>query len=281
MSPCPIQLSDVGRCYHPFPKGSFKAHFTPLILPKLVLHHFTAHPPSWTWATKDGPSVGKSFKVPTIPVSCDCSAPQAVQWIIAVFHSFKTHLNPVTLDPKSGRVLPGWLHLYQNNMYIHLQSQLKAGSSSTQATTSLSKPPPTQPPPSPPTTTDPVSELWEELQLLYERFYLVSESSSEDDGSPSHPPSPSPSAPFTIMDASPEGPVRVPNPHLGYLEPIDCHLPARVNTAVRLIFAGSPPFYLSIRPDDQSLYVATWAEHSLEAATLKLPADPSMPMDHP
>ncbi|KAI6137010.1 hypothetical protein F5141DRAFT_1209314 [Pisolithus sp. B1] len=313
-SPCIIQLSDVGRHYHSFPKGTFQAHFTPPILPKLVLHHFAAHPPTWTWTTKDGPSKGKSFKVPTIPIACDCSAPWVVQWIIMVFHSFKAHLNPVTLDPQSGRVLPRWLCLYQNNFYVHLQSQLRTGSMPTQAPTTTPKPPQPTQPLIPSTTANPLSELQEELQLLHEKFYQFmssheaccgrcsgsptnsSKSDSGGDDSSSH--SPIPPLPFTLMDNSPEGAVPVSDPpswlvavlqHPDTLEdftgelyspgPPENQLHPRTLTAIKLVFSGSPPFYLGIA-GDKSLHVSAMADCALVATTLKLPPDPSIPLVH-
>ncbi|KAI5982899.1 hypothetical protein EDC04DRAFT_2915169 [Pisolithus marmoratus] len=124
--PCPIRLSDVGRRFHSFPKGTFRARFSPPIFPRYVLRYLASHPPVWTWMTKDGPNKGKSFQVPTVPIVCEKTAPRAICWLVAVFHSFKTHLNPVALDAETGKVRQGWLRLYQNNLHVHLQSQLKA-----------------------------------------------------------------------------------------------------------------------------------------------------------
>ncbi|KAI6016819.1 hypothetical protein BKA83DRAFT_4497333 [Pisolithus microcarpus] len=162
--------------FHQFPKGSFKACFIPPALPKYVVSHFASHPPTWTWAVKAGPNKGKTFQVPTIPIVCDESAPRAVHWMVMVFHSFKAHLNPITIDANTGRVLPDWLRLYQNNLHIHLHSQLKA------------RPPHSKP--APPTTPTPigaktacthpkpaipiaakVDRLWTELHALKEKFY--------------------------------------------------------------------------------------------------------------
>ncbi|KAI6024363.1 hypothetical protein EDC04DRAFT_2606531 [Pisolithus marmoratus] len=129
--PCPIHLLDVGRRYHSFPKGTFKANFTPPIFPKFVLHHFASHPPIWTWTTKDSPNKGKSFKVPTIPIICKKAAPCTIHWVVAVFHLFKTHLHPVAIDANTGKVHQGWLHLYQNNLWVHLLYLDHDGSSGT------------------------------------------------------------------------------------------------------------------------------------------------------
>ncbi|KAI5990593.1 hypothetical protein EDD15DRAFT_2369641 [Pisolithus albus] len=116
----------MGRQFHRFPKGTFKAHFIPPALPKSVASHLVSHPPVWSWSVKAGPNKGKTFQVPTIPIACDKTAPKAVQWIVAIFHSFKSHLNPIAIDAETGKVHQAWLRLYQNNLYIHIHSQLKA-----------------------------------------------------------------------------------------------------------------------------------------------------------
>ncbi|KAI6000438.1 hypothetical protein EDC04DRAFT_2908788 [Pisolithus marmoratus] len=130
-APCPVCLSDIGQHYPSFLKGTFKAHFTPPVLPRFVLAHFTSNSPTWTWTTKDGPNKGRSFQVPTIPITCVKTAPKAVHWMVAVFHLFKAHLNPVAIHSDTGRVLPGWLRLYQNNIkgqeVNHLQKLWKEG----------------------------------------------------------------------------------------------------------------------------------------------------------
>ncbi|KAI6038471.1 hypothetical protein EDC04DRAFT_2603925 [Pisolithus marmoratus] len=141
--PCQIRLSDVGKCYHSFPKGSFKAQFIPPSAPHFVLKHLAAHPPTWTWTTKDSPNKDHSFQVPTIPITCDKVAPRAIHWVVAVFHSFKAHLNPITIDKESGRVKPGWLRLYQNNLYIHLRGQMKETTVPKRALPTTTKPSPT------------------------------------------------------------------------------------------------------------------------------------------
>ncbi|KAI5980531.1 hypothetical protein EDC04DRAFT_2917859 [Pisolithus marmoratus] len=161
--------------------------------------------------TKDGPNKGKSFQVPTIPIVCKKTPPCTIHWVVTVFHSFKTHLNPVAIDADTGKVCQGWLHLYQNNLYIHLQSLLKAP-----------PPPATKPSPQPlqstgtpwakghsTTAPDPVAELHAEIRSLHEKLYKYvatheaccthhsnssssasSEASSEKEPSPTtpHPP---------------------------------------------------------------------------------------------
>ncbi|KAI6108711.1 hypothetical protein EDD16DRAFT_1738435 [Pisolithus croceorrhizus] len=186
-APCPLRLSEVGRQYHQFPKGTFRARFSPPALPKAVASHFAKNPPIWTWSVKAGPNVGKSFQVPTIPISCDKTAPKAIKWIVAVFHSFKAHLNPVALDTDSGRVHPAWLRLYQNNLLIHLHNQLKAhlpckakstylppiapvGAAATPLAPVPDRPPPRVSPP-PSSLTAEVAALCAELSSLKEKLY--------------------------------------------------------------------------------------------------------------
>ncbi|KAI6095162.1 hypothetical protein F5141DRAFT_1068651 [Pisolithus sp. B1] len=159
---------------------------------------------------------------------------------------------------------------------------------------------------------DPVSELREELWLLCEKFYRFisshkaccshcsnspstpSRSSSEGDSSPSH--SPTPTQLFTILDNSPEGPVPVSDPpswlvaalqhpdlpegfasELYSLPPLTHQFPPMVITTVKLAFAGSTPFYLGIQ-GDKSLHVTITADRALVATTIKLSADPSVPL---
>jgi len=122
-SPCTILLSEIGKCYHAFPKGSFRACFAPPAVPRSVLHHFDAHPFRWSWTMKAGPNAGKSFAVPTVPTSCPKDSPKAVHWIVSIFHAFKSQLAPQALDPETGRVLPSYVKLYQNNMLMHLHAQ--------------------------------------------------------------------------------------------------------------------------------------------------------------
>ncbi|KAI6024544.1 hypothetical protein EDC04DRAFT_2899916 [Pisolithus marmoratus] len=50
---------------------------------------------------------------------CNKTAPKAIQWIVAIFHLFKTHLNPITINSQSSKVKQGWLQLYQNNLNPH------------------------------------------------------------------------------------------------------------------------------------------------------------------
>ncbi|KIK10452.1 hypothetical protein PISMIDRAFT_20276 [Pisolithus microcarpus 441] len=56
-----LRLSEVGRQFHQFPKGSFKACFAPppCVLLKCMLSHFASHPPTWSWTIKAGPNKHK------------------------------------------------------------------------------------------------------------------------------------------------------------------------------------------------------------------------------
>jgi len=147
-SPCTIRLSEIGKCWHAFPKGSFKARFAPPAVPRSVLHHFDTHPFFWSWTTKAGPNAGKSFAVPTVPTSCPKDSPKAIQWVISIFHAFKAQLAPQALDPETGRVLPSYVKIYQSNMLMHLRAQ--------RAHPKASKPPPS---PAPRAPTRPVAPI--------------------------------------------------------------------------------------------------------------------------
>ncbi|KIJ63713.1 hypothetical protein HYDPIDRAFT_29067 [Hydnomerulius pinastri MD-312] len=121
---CSIHLSDIGRHFHTFLTGTFHARFGPPALPPFVLRYCTTHPLQWQWTTKTGPNAGKTFKVPTAPSHCPEGSPKAILWLVNVFHSFKAHLAPETLQ--GGKVPRSLLHLYQSNMVLHLRTQLCA-----------------------------------------------------------------------------------------------------------------------------------------------------------
>ena len=44
-TPCMILLSEVGKRFHAFPKGSFKAQFAPPVIPRHVLQYLVKSPP--------------------------------------------------------------------------------------------------------------------------------------------------------------------------------------------------------------------------------------------
>ena len=122
--PCIICLSDIGKCYHAFLKGTFHVCYSPPAVPSTTLKSFSTHPFTWSWTTKASPNIGKTFSVPTISIACNKDASWAVQWMVSLFQSFKSHLDPEALDPEMGQVLPAFVKLYQSNMLLHFHSQL-------------------------------------------------------------------------------------------------------------------------------------------------------------
>ena len=93
-SPCSIRLSEVGKQYHVFPKGTFKLHFALPAIPCHVLQYLAKSPPTWTWTTRAGPRAGKSFQVLSVPTVCGRDSPKAIQWVVTIFHAFKAQLAP-------------------------------------------------------------------------------------------------------------------------------------------------------------------------------------------
>ena len=148
--PCAILLSEVGKCYHAFPKGTFKARFTPPAVPCSVLSYVCSHPLTWSWKTKAGPKAGKIFTIPTVPTSCGKDSPRAVHWIVSIFHAFKSQLAPCALDSKTGWVLPAYIKVYQNNMLLHLRAQQASSQAKPPSSSPQTKAPQRCPPPLPP-----------------------------------------------------------------------------------------------------------------------------------
>ena len=119
------------------------------------------------------PEQGQVFPSPTIPTSCQKTSHKAIRWIVAVFHSFKTHLNPIVLEGDAGRVLPAWVRLYENNFLIHIQGQAKALSLPTRPTiTRKAEPPkiPTSTQTAIPSTATEIAELRQKLSDLRREF---------------------------------------------------------------------------------------------------------------
>ena len=205
-SPCTILLSEVGKRYHAFPKGTFRTRFAPPAVPHSVLSHIKAHPLTWTWTTKAGPSAGKSFNVPTVPTSCRKDSPKVIMWIVSIFHAFKSQLAPCALDPATGCVLPAYVKVYQNNMLIHLRGQQAR---------------PVAKPPSPPscpraqlgTSSHPtgngspaeIEALRAEIVALHADFQAF-KASFESDSSSSPSPPPSPRTAPTVVPPNPPSP---------------------------------------------------------------------------
>jgi len=97
-TPCTVLLSEVGKCFHAFPKGKFYLRYSPPSIPLAVLRHFHAHPFTWSWMICSGPNVGKTMLVPTIPIACPKGSAKAICWVVALFHSFKAHLQSRALN---------------------------------------------------------------------------------------------------------------------------------------------------------------------------------------
>ncbi|KAI6006361.1 hypothetical protein EDC04DRAFT_2611516 [Pisolithus marmoratus] len=312
--PCPIRLSDVGRRFHSFPKGTFRARFSPPIVPRVVLCYLASHPPVWTWTTKDGPNKGKSFQVPMVPIICEKTAPRAICWLVTVFHLFKTHLHPVALDTDTGKVRQGWLCLYQNNLRVHLQSQLKASSPPPPPAKPL---PPTPRPPGktpaeshPTTANSQIAALQAEIVALCESFYKYiashetcchrsnspSVASSEDDPDQEPPPSPPPPQ-FSLQRVNPDGSPPAVTNHptwlvtalstpdlpsrftgdLTYTGPLTlAPFPENIIEVVKLKYGGTSPFYLGVS-QLRHLAVAATSDRGLVTKSLTLPPDPSVP----
>ena len=89
----------------------------------MVHKHLSTHPLVWSWSVKASPNAGKSYRVPTVPTLCGRDSPQAVQWLVSAFHTFKAQLMPKAIDTRTGQVLPAYVKVYQNNMLLHLAQQ--------------------------------------------------------------------------------------------------------------------------------------------------------------
>ncbi|KAI6010267.1 hypothetical protein EDC04DRAFT_2610278 [Pisolithus marmoratus] len=267
--------------------------------------------------TKDGPNKGKSFQVPTIPIICEKTAPCAVHWVVTVFHLFKTHLHPVTIDTDTGKVCQGWLCLYQNNLYVHLCSQLKAPPPPLPPKPSLqpTHTPKTTPPMVPSTTTtDPVAELQAKISSLRDKFYKYittheacchhsnpSPSASSEDSSNAESTHSPPPPPHYILRKIEDNAVEafvdpptwlatvlrapdLPTCFTGNLIiccPVSLGSPPRdALEAIKLKFGGSSPFYLGVSQNGH-LTVSATADRSLVTNSFSFPPDPSVPMARP
>lgn len=124
--PCDINLSKVGKHFHSFPKGTFCLHYTPPFIPHSILWHFRPHPFTWLWTVKNGPNSGRSISVSIIPIAYPKGSAKVIHWMVSLFHSFKVHLNSITMRKDSWTVHLQIVHLYQNNMLLHFHVQLKS-----------------------------------------------------------------------------------------------------------------------------------------------------------
>ncbi|KAI6016517.1 hypothetical protein EDC04DRAFT_2608458 [Pisolithus marmoratus] len=234
------------------------------------------------------PQQGKILPVPTIPITCDKAAPKAVCWMVAAFHLYKAHLNPIT---------------------INKDSQLKTHTLPKQASPPTSKPLlPQHPNPNwvPSTTVNPLkhvlAELQRELQELWEKFtnYISSyeaccmhrshspsqpslSKDRHDDDVPTNPPP----VPHLYTLSSDGSGIPDPNPPSWLItvltnpgippafkedvfspDPISSNpLPSEVTSAVKLIFEGASPLYLGLLRD-RLLILATTARCDAVVTTL-------------
>ena len=257
-SPCLIRLSQVGKCYHAFPKGTFKACFAPPAIPCHVLQHLAKSPPTWTWTTRAGPRAGKSFQVPLVPTACGRDSPKAIQWIVTIFHAFKAQLAPQAISQETGQVLPSYVKLYQNNMLMHLRSQQAQLWARTKPspthTAKVSSPPPHQSLLLP-TIADLLSQI-EALRSDFEEFKRTHEASSSGASSspsssseavhtvlPNDPPSPpSSTSSMSIMEES------IAHPSHPWLQPIIDHRHSPV--FIHRIDSSMAPLFSHTMPDD-------------------------------
>jgi len=103
--------------------GHIQDSIHPTHCPPLGTLLHPSYPPSWSWTTKAGPNVGKTFSVPTVSTSCRKDSHKVIQWIISIFHSFKSQLAPQTIDQTLGQVLPAYVRINQKNMLLHFRAQ--------------------------------------------------------------------------------------------------------------------------------------------------------------
>ena len=218
------------------------------------------------WTTRAGPRAGKSFQVPSVPTACGRDSPKAIQWIVSIFHAFKAQLAPQAISQETGRVLPGYVKLYQNNMLVHFRSQqAQYRAKPTLSQSQTARPPPGHPPqpqsPFGPTIAELLSKI-EELRSDFEKFKHAHEASSSEDTSlspsspqaapmvlPNDPPSPpSSTSSMSIVEES------TAHPNHPWLMPIIDfkHSP----TFIRHIDSSMAPLFSHAMPDDVQQVVA-------------------------
>ena len=301
-----ILLSEVGKCYHAFPKGTFKARFSPPVVPKAVLRRLASHPPTWSWTTKAGPKAGKSFHVPTVPTSCGRDSHRAIQWIVSVFHAFKSQLAPQALNDK-GRVLPAYVKLYQNNMLVHLRAQqaLQVQQAKSPSTSCPQPARPTQTPTQPFDTV--IADLRAEIASLrsdLENFKCkcTASTSNSPSGSPSppsspvihwsptpSPPSPPPPSNVVLATVPYSGPVWLKRvldhpqcpPSIHPLMPttypiLQYTMHSDATQIVRLDYDRDPSRYLGVAPDGK-LYLSIISPSQQELCVITMPVLTPLP----
>ena len=103
--------------------GRCKAWFAQPAIPCHMLQFLVKSPSTWTWTTKASPRARKSFSIPSLSTACSKDSLRVILWIISIFHAFKAQLVPQALSQETGRVLPDYVKVYQNNKLVHVRSQ--------------------------------------------------------------------------------------------------------------------------------------------------------------
>ena len=259
-SPCAIRLSEVGKRFHAFPKGSFKARFAPPAVPRSVLQYLAKSPPTWTWTTRAGPRAGKSFHVPTVPTACSGDSPRAVQWVVSIFHAFKAQLAPQAIDLETGRVLPSYVKLYQNNMLVHLRSQQAQLRARVKPSPTPAIPPQTGHPTTPKSAPGPtIADLLLQIEKLRSDFEALKRQLEEPSSEAPSSPSLSPQATATVLPNNPPSPPSstssmsiaeesIAHPDHTWLQPVIDHKHAP--PFIRRIDSSMVPIFSHAMPDD-------------------------------
>ena len=107
------------------PKGIHQYGFLSPRRPHLgAMLHQSTPPPTWTWKLRSSPRAGTVLSIPTVPIHCANNAHKAVKWLVSTFHLFKGSLSrsALTVD---GKVAPPLVHVYQNNMLLHVGAQMR------------------------------------------------------------------------------------------------------------------------------------------------------------
>ncbi|KAI6016725.1 hypothetical protein EDC04DRAFT_2903105 [Pisolithus marmoratus] len=165
------------------PQGLLQGPFHPTLSSQICLKASHHSPSDLDLDNQGWPQQGSLLPSPNHPYTCDKTAPRAIHWIVMVFHSFKAHLNPIAIDGESGKVKARWLRLYQNNLYIHLQGQMKEAAAAKRPVPPTPKPPPTAlstpsqaPPPPENLLESKLSKLCQEISKLRDRLtnYIMS-----------------------------------------------------------------------------------------------------------
>ena len=182
-----------------------------------------------------------------------------IQWIVSIFHAFKAQLAPQAISQETGRVLPDYVKLYQNNMLMHFHSQQAQSRATPKPTPSqTNRPSPGQPPSQSPqglTIAELLSKI-EELRLDFEKFKRAHEASSSEDSSS---PVSSPQAATTVLPNDPPSPLSstsfmsiveesTAHPDHPWLTPIIEHRHSPI--FIQCIDSSMAPIYSHAMPND-------------------------------